>query len=98
MEELLVHLEFGKIIAITSIIVIIITIIIDLIFSKYSLVKYIPGTIFIIIGLFNLLKIGVEKIGVDELNRMFIVLITIITGFIGLCTGLIIGIIRKEKR
>jgi len=98
MEELIVHLEFGKVIAITSAIVIIITIITDVIFRKYSLVKYVPGTIIIIIGLFNLLKVGVENIGLDDFNRMFLVLITLITGFIGICTGLIIGIIRKDKR
>lgn len=101
MEELKVHLEFGKIIAAVCLMAIIITILIYFIFRKerkYRLLKYIPGLILVGIGLFNLFYLGIDLPGINEFNKVLIIVISLVSGFISLFTGLIIGIINKGKK
>lgn len=97
MDEFIIHLEFAKTLGIVAIIAIILTLIIYLVFKNNKAVKYIPGLIFILIGLYNLFYLGRESSTVDGVNRIFIILVTMIGGFVGLSTGLIIGIIKKGK-
>lgn len=100
MEKLVVHLEFGKILGIVSIISILITYIIHFIFRKdfkYKLVKYAPGFILILIGIYNLFNLGIDLPDTNEFNRVLATVIFLVAGFIGLFTGLIIGVINKDK-
>ena len=55
MEEFIVHLEFAKILGIAATIAIIATLITYLIFRNNRVVKYIPGLMIILIGLYNFL-------------------------------------------
>lgn len=97
MEEFIVHLEFAKTLGIVSVIAILFTLIVYLIFKNNRVVKYIPGLIFILIGLYNLFYLGSESTTIDEVNMIFIIIVALISGFVGLATGLIIGIIKKNK-
>lgn len=97
MEELIIHLEFAKILAIIAIGAIIITIISYIIARKNRVVKYIPGLILIILGVYNLFYLGQDTSTIEGFNRLYVVIISMISGFIGLSTGLIIGILTKDK-
>lgn len=101
MENLKGHLEFGKILAMVCFIAILITVLIYFVFkkdSKYRLVKYIPGAILVGIGAFNLFNLGIDLPGISEFNKVLIIVISMVAGFISLSTGLIIGIINKGRR
>lgn len=97
MGEFIVHLEFAKILGIAAIIAIIFTLIMYLVFRNNRVVKYIPGLIFIVIGLYNLFYLGKESSTVEGVNRVLIILVAMVAGFIGLSTGLIIGIFKKGR-
>lgn len=101
MDKLAVHLEFGKILVIVAIISIILTSLMYFIFrkhSKYNLVKYIPGLIFTGLGVYNLLTIGISLPDTNEFNRVLMTLVFMVAGLIGIFTGLIIGVITKDKK
>lgn len=101
MQDLIVHLEFAKILGLVTLISILVTVIVYYIFRnqiKYRLLKYIPGFIFILIGIFNLMSLGIELPGINEFNKILIIVISMVGGFISLFTGLIIGVINKEKK
>lgn len=97
MEEFIVHLEFAKILGIVAITAIIFTLIMYLIFRNNRVVKYFPGLIFIVIGLYNLFYLGKESTTIEGVNRVLIILVAMVAGFIGLSTGLIIGIFKKGR-
>lgn len=97
MGEFIVHLEFAKILGIAAVIAIIFTLIMYLVFRNNRVVKYIPGLIFIVIGLYNLFYLGKESSTVEGVNRVLIILVAMVAGFIGLSTGLIIGIFKKGR-
>lgn len=101
LEKLAVHLEFGKILIIIALMSILITCLTYFIVRKnpkYKLVKYIPGFIFTLIGGYNLFNMGVRLPETDEFNIFLLTIIFIVAGLIGLFTGLIIGVITKEKK
>lgn len=101
MSEFAVHLEFAKILALVSFIGIFLTGIVYYIFKdkeEYRLLKYIPGLIFILIGLINLAIIGISIPGVDEFNKVLIIVMSMVGGFVAWLTGLIIGVITKTKK
>lgn len=97
MEELIVHLEFAKILGVFSLGAMIITFITFLISKNNRVIKYIPGFILILIGIYNLFYVGIDSSNLDGFNRLLVVITTMIAGFIGLSTGLIIGIFRKGR-
>lgn len=97
MEELIVHLEFAKILALLSLGTVIITIIAFLLAKENRIIKYIPGILLIIFGLYNLIYLGEDLLSSTEFNRLYMVVIGMICGIIGLFTGLIIGVITKTK-
>lgn len=97
MDELLTHLEFAKILGIFSIGTIIITLIFYLIAKKNRIFKYIPGIILFIFGVYNLFSLGQDNSSIESFYRLHMVLIAMISGFVGLSTGLIIGVIVKGK-
>ena len=99
LEGLKVHLEFSKILIIVSFIAALITIMIYILFRKdrkYRMVKYIPGFILFIIGLVGFFSLGMSLPGVEEFNKVLIIVMTLVAGFIAMSTGLIIGIIEKK--
>lgn len=101
MEDLIVHLEFAKILGIVSLISILGTVIVYYVFRKqrrYRLLKYIPGFILILIGIYNLINIGMDLPGINEFNKVLIIVISLVGGFISLSTGLIIGVINKGRK
>lgn len=101
LENLGAHLEFGKVLIIVSIISILITCLIYFIFRrnpKYNLIKYIPGSVLTLIGVYNLLRVGMNLPDTSEFDRVLLTMIFIIGGVIGLFTGLIIGVINKDKK
>ena len=68
-----------------------------LISKKNRAIKYIPGFILILIGIYNLFYVGVDSSTLGDVNRLLVVVTTMIAGFIGLSTGLIIGIFKKGR-
>lgn len=97
MKDIIVHLEFAKILALVCFIVVIFTVVLFLIAKNYRIIKYIPGFILIIVGIYNLFYLGQDSTTVDGINRLYMIIISMISGLIGLSSGLIIGIIKKEK-
>lgn len=101
LEKLAVHLEFGKILIIIAMISILLTCLIYFIVRKhpkYNLVKYIPGFVFTLIGVYNLFNVGLRLPDTDEFNLVLVTIIFIIAGLVGLFTGLIIGVVNKDKK
>lgn len=97
MKELVIHLEFAKILGIFSMLSIVVTIIAFFLAGKSRTVKYIPGILLIVFGLYNLIYLGGDSLGGEEFNRLYMVMIGMISGILGLFTGLIIGVITKVK-
>jgi len=100
-DDLIVHLEFAKILGLVAVISILLTSIVYIIFRKqpkYRLLKYIPGLIFILIGIYNIVNLGIELPGVNEFDKVLIIVISIVGGCISLFTGLIIGVIMKDTQ
>lgn len=98
MDEFLLHLEYVKLIGYVAIFSIVITFITYLIFKKYRLVKYIPGTILITFGLYSIYTIKGDLISPEGLNKIIFFLIGFGGGIISLLTGLILGVYNKEKK
>lgn len=97
MKELIVHLEFAKILGTFIFGSIIITSVTYLIFKKNRFIKYIPGLILMIVGIYNVFYIGKDSFTLDGVNRLLLITITMVAGFIGISTGLIIGIFKKGR-
>ncbi len=101
MEDMVVHLEFAKILAIVVLISILFTVLVYYIFRKqrkYRFLKYIPGFILILIGMYNLMNLGINLPGINEFSKILIIVTSVVGGFISLSTGLIIGIINKGRK
>jgi hypothetical protein len=97
MERFTEHMEFAKILGIVVVGVIVFTVITHFIFKKSRVIRYIPGLICLLIGLYNLFYMGEEVSTLDGVNRLLIITISMISGFVGISTGLIIGVFRKGK-
>lgn len=97
MEEFIIHLDYAKKLGGFSIAVILVTVVTHLIFKKNRFIKYLPGLILFIIGLYNLSFLGKDAYSINELNRISITTMAFITGIVGLSTGLIIGVWRKGR-
>lgn len=98
MNELLQHLEYGKILLYFSIAAIILTIITHFLLKRFRFVKYFPGLIFMFIGLYYLYKVGNDFTSSDSLNNILFFMLSFGAGIIGLLSALIIGIFNKEKK
>lgn len=97
MEEFIMHLDYAKKLGALSVGVILITIITYFIFKKNRFIKYLPGLILFIIGLYNLLFLGKGSNSANELNRISLAIMAMVTSFVGLATGLIIGVWGKGE-
>lgn len=101
MDDLVVHLEFAKILGLVALISVLITVLVYYIFRKqrkYRLLKYIPGFLMVLIGIYNLINLGIGLPGINEFNKVLIIVISLVGGLIALSTGLIIGIVNKGRK
>ena len=101
MDDLVVHLEFAKILGLVALISVLITVLVYYIFRKqrkYRLLKYIPGFLMVLIGIYNLINLGIDLPGINEFNKVLIIVISLVGGLIALSTGLIIGIVNKGRK
>ena len=101
MSEFAVHLEFAKILGLVSFIGALLTAIVYYIFKdreEYRLLKYIPGLLFILIGIVNLAIMGISIPGIDDFNKVLLIVMSMVGGFVAWLTGLIIGVVTKVKR
>lgn len=97
MEELKLHLEYGKTLAYVSVIAATITITTHLIFKRNRYIKYLPGLIFIAIGFYNLISIN-DITSRQSITNFLLMIMGFGGGIIGLFTGLIIGIWNKPRK
>lgn len=97
MKDLVIHLEFAKILGIFSVLGIVATIITFFMARKNRIIKYIPGVLLIAFGLYNLIYLGGDSLSAEEFNRLSMAILGMISGILGLFTGLIIGVITKVK-
>lgn len=98
MAELKLHLDNGKLLIYISLITMVATIITHLIFKKYRFMKYVPGFILLFIGIYNLYLVSSELTSSESIRNILLFLIGIIAGFMGLFSGLIIGIYNKPRK
>lgn len=98
MDKIIIHLDFAKILGILSLIAVVLTVVLFLLAKNNRFIKYIPGLILFTIGLYNLLYLGKDSSVIEGIDRLYMIITSIISGFIGLSTGLIIGIVKKPKK
>ena len=97
MEELAIHLGYAKILGGVSLISIFLTTVIYLVFKGNRYMKYLPGIILLIIGLYNLYSLVTSSDYSDGVTRLLMATMGIVTGIVGLSTGLIIGVYIKGR-
>lgn len=99
MGEFLEHLEYTKLLGYISLASVIITYITHRIFRKTNRgIKYLPGMLFIGIGLYNLYTVGNNLTRTAGISNLLLFIIGVGAGFIGLLFGLILGVYNKEKK
>lgn len=98
MEELLNYLENGETLVFVTISAVVITLVTHLIFKKYRFVKYIPGLIYMALGLFNLLIVLDDLTSSNSMDKILLFLILFTSGAIGIFFALIIGIYNKPRK
>jgi predicted neutral ceramidase superfamily lipid hydrolase len=95
MDELLKHLDNWEVVLYISLACIVLTVVVNLIFGKYRFVKYIPGMIFIFVGLFNFFSVLDSLTEAESINNLSLFILLVVGGIIGLLSALIIGIYNK---
>lgn len=78
-------------------VVIAITILLYLIVNRIRYLRYIPGLIFMALGLYNLYSGYKSVVTPQGLDHMWQFVIFFVSGFCGFCTALIIGVITKGR-
>jgi hypothetical protein len=86
-----------------SIAVMAITLLTHLIFKKIGPIKYIPGLVVLIIGIFNFYSVMNNITAVSSLSNLLLFIVGVVSGLVGMCFALIIGILvkpvkRRKKR
>jgi hypothetical protein len=98
MDELLKYLANGKIVVYVSLACIAITTVMHLIFRKIRFVKYIPGFVFVLVGIFNL-SLAFSSLGQTiSLNYFSLSVVLLVGGLVGMLSALIIGVYNKPKK
>lgn len=98
MKEFLEYFEYARAYIFIALAVIVITFILHLLFSKYKIVKYIPGIILLPIGIYGLLGVSSSKELNEGVSKLMIFIIGLGGGTIGLLTALMLGVFSKERK
>ena len=98
MKELLNYLENGETLLFVALSAVIITLISHFVFKKYRFVKYVPGLIYMALGVYNLLMVFDDLVSANSMDNILLFLILFASGIIGLFFALIIGIYNKPRR
>ncbi len=97
MKDLLNHLEYAKLFILISVGMIALTFLVHILFWKKRMIKFIPGLIFICIAIYAIITIDGKIIFLDDINNFTVFIMGLGVGFVGIFTGLIIGIFSKGK-
>lgn len=81
-----------------SLAVMAITLITHLIFKKISFIKYIPGLIVVIIGIYNFYGVMNNITAESSIPSLFLFIVGIVSGLLGMFFALIIGILVKPVK
>lgn len=81
-----------------SLAVMAITLITHLIFKKVRPIKYLPGLIVLIIGIFNFYEVMHNITAESSLPNLLLFIVGVVSGLIGVFFALIIGILVKPVR
>ncbi len=99
MEEFLGHLEYAQLLGYASLAAIIITYITHRLFRRTNrAIKYLPGLLLIIIGVYNLYIVGNDLTRTAGISNLVLFILGVGSGFTGLLFGLILGVYNKEKK
>lgn len=99
LKELLGYASDSTIIIYASLAAILLTIIIHLLFRKYSrFLKYIPGTIMLIIGIFSLYKVLDSLVEAESLDELMNFISFVVSGLVGIFSALILGVYDKPRK
>ncbi|MGO1469722.1 MAG: hypothetical protein ACTHW2_06845 [Tissierella sp.] len=97
MKELLNHLEYAKLFLIISVGMIALTFLIHIIFREKNILKFIPGIISLIIGIYGLITVDPRIIFLDDINSLTIFVIGTSVGLVGIFVAFIINVLDKNK-
>lgn len=103
MEEIIGYLQSGKIIIFISLICILLTFLFSKFFKGNRYIKYLPGSLFIGVGIFNFISGLISLADPESLNNFSLFVVLTVAGLVGLLSGVIIGVYnkpvkRKKKR
>lgn len=98
MRELLNYLENGETLLFVSLSAVVVTMVAHLIFKKYRFIKYIPGLIYMALGIYNLLLVYDDIVSANSMDNILLFLMLFVSGIIGLFFALILGIYNKPRR
>lgn len=98
MEELLVHLQYSKTLLYIALGTIILTYIIHFFFKDFRYPKYLPGALLLIIGGFTLINSEYAARKLVGIDNIFMGIVAVGSGIVGLCFALILGVYNKEKK
>ncbi len=98
MGELMAYTDNTKILLYATLGAVIITFIFYLIFKEYRFVKYLPGSIIVLLALYNLLLIFDSITEKSSLKNLELFLILAVSGFSSIFFALLIGIYTKQRK
>lgn len=96
--ELMEYMDLAKIMLYVTLGGIVITLIFHLILKDYRFVKYLPGALIVLAGLYNLLTIFNDLTEKSSIKNLELFLILEVAGFSSLFFALIIGIYTKPRK
>lgn len=98
LEEMSAYMEYGKTLLFIFLGAILITYLAHRLFTSQRWVKYIPGFVLLLYGLFSLTKINVLTNDIFDDNSVMGFITGMAVGFSTLLFGLILGIYNKPKK
>ncbi len=98
LSELGAYFSDSNLLIYVSLAVMAITFITHLIFKKTRLIKYIPGLIVVIIGIFNFYLVMNNITAESSLPNLLLFIIGVVSGLVGIFFALIIGILIKPVK
>lgn len=98
LREMLSYMGYGKSLTYISIAAMVVTYICHKIFKKQRWVKYLPGFIMVVFGLYSLTKVDVSVTNFLKDNSLTSFITGIAGGLSTLLFGLILGVFNKQKK